>query len=140
MNVFIDSDVILDVAGARKPFVDDSAKLLSLAEKLEVNGFTSALVFSNVCYVLRKIIGKEDTLDFLRKLEMILSVIPIEKSSVHSALYSGFTDFEDGIEHYSAVYSNMDCIVTRNVDDYKTSALPVYTPTEFLALVENVSQ
>ena len=140
MNVFIDSDVILDVAGARKPFVETSAQVLTLAEKHKINGFTSALVFSNVCYVLRKIVGKDATLEFLKKLEMILSIVPVEKSSVHSALYSDFTDFEDAIEHFSAVRADMDCIITRNAADYKSAAIPVYAPSDFLSVMKTTNR
>lgn len=31
-----------------------------------------------------------------------------------------------------AIRGEMDCIVTRNLDDYKKTALPVYSPEEFL--------
>lgn len=130
MTAFIDSDVILDVASAREPFVEHSAGVLKLAESGKIRAFTTPLVFSNVCYVLRKEIGKDNTLDFLRKLELIVSVIPIDGATVHSALYSEFKDFEDALEHFASVGAKLDCIVTRNVGDYKSSAIPVFTPQE----------
>ena len=30
----------------------------------------------------------------------------------------------------------MECIITRNVDDYKKSIIPVYTPAELLKQIE----
>ena len=74
MNVFFDTDIILDVATAREPFCEASAMSLSLAEMGRIEGFTSAIIFINVFYVLRKLIGREDALKFLKDLEQILSI------------------------------------------------------------------
>jgi hypothetical protein len=53
---------------------------------------------------------------------------------VLAALDSKFTDFEDALQYFSAVNSNkIDAIITRNIKDFKKSALPVFTPNEFLA-------
>ena len=32
----------------------------------------------------------------------------------------------------TAVRSGMDCIVTRNIRDYQSSAIPVYTPADLI--------
>jgi hypothetical protein len=53
---------------------------------------------------------------------------------VLAALDSKFTDFEDALQYFSAIQSNkVNVIITRNTSDYKKSALPVFTPYEFLA-------
>jgi len=51
-------------------------------------------------------------------------------------LESNFNDFEDAIQYFTAIENSMDCIITRNVDDYKKSIIPVYTPTELLKQIE----
>ena len=91
MNVFFDTDVILDVATAREPFCDFAAKSLSLAETGKIKGFTSATIFINVFYVLRKLIGRDKALLFLRDLELVLTVLPTDGKMVHNALYSAFS-------------------------------------------------
>ena len=60
---------------------------------------------------------------------------PCEDASVvRKALDSSFTDFEDAMQHFSAMTVEADCIVTRNKKDFSASEIPVYGLDEFLAL------
>ena len=136
MTVFFDTDVILDVATAREPFCHSAAKALSLAETGIIKGFTSATIFINVFYMLRKLTGREKALRFLKDLELVLAVLPTDSKMVHNALYSSFSDFEDATQHFTALQVPVDCILTRNSADYKESVIPVKTPKDFLDTLE----
>jgi len=46
---------------------------------------------------------------------------------------TNFTDFEDGLQYYSAIENEIDVIITRNKKDFKNSKIPVLTAKEFLA-------
>ena len=48
------------------------------------------------------------------------------------AVSSNLSDFEDAVMTESAIREEMDCIVTRNLGNYKKAALQVYSPEEFL--------
>ena len=48
---------------------------------------------------------------------------------------SGFGDFEDGLQYYSAIENNLDFIGTRNQKDFKASKIPVMNATEFIASI-----
>ena len=134
-TVFLDSNVILDVFANREPYYQDSAKLLSLIEQKHVLGFTTPLVFANIHYILRKLKSKEEALQNLRKLRILVSVLALDENHTDSALNSDFSDFEDALQYYSAKGNSLDCIITRNKKDYKTGSVSVYTPTEYLALL-----
>jgi hypothetical protein len=43
MNIFIDTNILLDVLAKREPFYTASAEIWSLAERGEVQGFISAI-------------------------------------------------------------------------------------------------
>jgi hypothetical protein len=43
-----------------------------------------------------------------------------------------FADYEDAVQHASAVANGLDTIVTRDLNDYKNATLPVFSPTDFL--------
>ena len=45
-------------------------------------------------------------------------------------------DKEDAVMIETAVRSGMDCIITRNTKDYARSVIPVYTPKQFVRLLE----
>lgn len=134
IQVFIDSDVILDVLAERQPFFKHSAHVLSLSEQNKVAGCTTALVFANVHYLLKKHRSKPFAESQLRKLRIILDIIPLTEKHVDMSLNSGFNDFEDALQNFSAEGSGTTCILTRNKQDYRQSRLSVLTPEEFLTL------
>lgn len=133
-KVFIDSDVILDVLAHRERFYHKSAQILSLCENGRLEGSTTPLVFSNIFYLLSKLRSKEIARTCLRKLRLILEIMPLNSKHVDRALNSGFSDFEDALQNYSSEDCEMEVIITRNISDYKLSNLPVHTPSSFLNL------
>lgn len=135
MNVFFDTDIILDVATAREPFCESAALVMSFAETGKIQGYTSATIFINVFYMLRKLIGKDKAFLFLRDLEKVLTVLPTNSEMIHQALYSSFSDFEDATQHFTALQIPVDYILTRNLTDYKESSIPVETPQNFLQIL-----
>ena len=132
-NVLIDSDVILDFFFNRKPFSDDATQLLSLCEKKELNGFVTAIMISNIYYLLRKDAKHEKIVENLKMLMTIVNVLTTDKQIVLDALNSKFKDFEDALQNFSAENKNeINVIITRNTKDYKTSNLSVMTPETYL--------
>jgi predicted nucleic acid-binding protein len=135
-RVFIDTDIILDVALARKPFVEASRLVLSIMENNIADGKMSSNCVANIYYILRKAGGDKEARTFLEKIIEYISIISIDHSNVVESLKSKFNDFEDGLQYFSALRNQCDCIVTRNVDDYQYSEINVYSPTEYLSLYQ----
>jgi predicted nucleic acid-binding protein len=135
-RVFVDSDVILDVALARMPFLEGSKTLLSLLENNLAIGFVSANSIANIYYILRKAGDDVKARFFIVNILKYLTVIPSNHANILDALKSDFADFEDAIQYFSALENQCECIITRNVDDYKKSKLNVYVPLEFLNLFQ----
>lgn len=133
-RVFVDTDIILDTALARKPFYETSRMVLALLENRQAMGFVSSNGVGNLYYILRKAGGNEKARWFLKELLKYLTVIPMDHSHVVEALDSKFTDFEDALQNFTALRNQCECIVTRNTEDYKHSSLSVYAPLEFLHL------
>ncbi|GHV74050.1 PIN domain-containing protein [Spirochaetia bacterium] len=133
-KALIDSDVILDIALARSPFLENSRLVLALAETIRVLGFVTPICIANVHYFLRKAADDAKARFFLSRILTYLTVIPMDHQIVVESLQSGFSDFEDALQYGAAVRNGCDSIITRNTGDYKTSKLPVYTPDEFVRL------
>jgi hypothetical protein len=70
---------------------------------------------------LRKSAGNEKAKELLRKLRIIIKIIPIVEKTIDLALNSAFNDFEDAIQFYSSSTFGIDIIVTRNTKDYKNN-------------------
>jgi predicted nucleic acid-binding protein len=132
-NLFIDSDVILDLLVQRNDY-ESSAKLFSLIERKTVCGFTTAVVFENVYYIVTRLENHRKAMQSLKLLRRFLSILPIDEDIIDSALNSEAPDFEDSIQLLTAKRNNMDFIITRNTKDYKFSKIPVLTAAEYLSI------
>ena len=133
-KVFIDSDILLDVALARSPFFNASKQILAMAENNLIIGNISSNCIANVYYILRKSGGDNNARKFIFNIVKFMTVITIDHQNVLEALKSKFTDFEDALQYYSAVENQCEYIITRNIEDYETSTIKVLLPEEFLRL------
>jgi len=139
-NVFIDTDVIVDFLTDRKPFSLESAKIFSLIDQKKIKGCVSSLSFSNLYYVLRKFGTHKKVISSLQDLSELVEILKVDSDIVKSALTSDFKDFEDSIQYFAAQeQKKVDCIITRNIKDYKDSSLPVMTPETFPVTFENTA-
>ena len=134
-KIFIDSDIILDLLCKRDPFYSFAAEVFTLGDTKKIEIVTTSLVFANVFYILRKLLGIEKAKELLRKLRIIISVVSVDEKVVDLALNSKFTDFEDGLQYFTARENDIKIILTRNVKDYKEKELLIQTPEEYLKSV-----
>ena len=136
-KIFLDTDVALDHLADRQPFAEYAHRLFALAEKGEITLCLSALSFSNLFYLLRKLVGHGEALALLGKLKQLARVSAVGETEIQSALSNSFKDFEDAIQHFTAkAEGDVSAIITRNKADYAGSEIPVLSPDEFLAMRE----
>src|SRR3990167_4287183 len=134
MNVFVDNDVILDLLVERKDFAY-CAKVLENIEKGNLTGFTSPIIFTNTFFLISKAKNKDLAWNALRKLRLLFKITRINQNIVDQALASGFKDFEDALQYYSAIDSKVKYLITRNKSDYTGEEVIVVSPQEFLAIL-----
>jgi predicted nucleic acid-binding protein len=132
MNVFIDSDIILDLLAKREPFYIFAAELFTLIDQKKIKAYTSPLVFANLHYILRKHKSNNFALQSLRKLKTMVNILTINSRIVEQALSSDFKDFEDAIQYFTAVNNGIKIILTRNKTDYGKSRITIATAEEFI--------
>ena len=135
-KIFLDTDTILDLFFDRKPYSEDTAKILSLCESNQIEGYITPIVISNIYYLLKKTAPHTQVMNQLRLLMSIIHVLQVSKETIVKAMNSSFKDFEDALQNYAAESAQIiDVIVTRNIKDYKGSALSVQTPDAFLKTI-----
>ena len=136
-KIFLDTDVAPDHLADRQPFAEYAHRLFALAETGELTLCLSALSFSNLYYILRKLEGHSKALALLGKLKQLVRVSAVGEAEIQSALAKSFKDFEDAIQHFAAkAEGGVSAIITRNKADYAGSEIPVLSPDEFLAMRE----
>lgn len=130
-KLFVDTNVVIDLLDKRDGFYISAVKLFTLAYKKEVILYISPLTYATASYLLRKH-PKDELRKLLSNLRELSHVTFIDEQIVDEALTSGFDDFEDALQYFSAIKENVDAIITRNVKDFSLSILPIVTPDEFL--------
>jgi len=133
-KVFIDSDVILDVATEREPFFGDSQAVLALAEAGVFLPYTSPNSITTIYYIYKKLSSSVEARNFIKDLIEIVHVAGVDNEVIVHALESRFFDFEDSVRHFCAVRNRCDFIVTRNTTDYSFSEVQVLNPKELVLL------
>ena len=73
----------------------------------------------------------------LRDFRNVLAPVDLSVSLLDKAISSSISDFEDAVQFYTAVYSEADYIITRNMKHFPQENIPVLTPTDFLALTQH---
>jgi predicted nucleic acid-binding protein len=137
-NIFLDTNVVIDVLADRKPFSNASSKLFDYAEKGKINLYISALSYSNIYYIVRKICSHKEMISMLRDLEALTTTLDVTKQIIAESLNSGLKDFEDSIQYYTALSNKkIESIVTRNPRDFKNNDISVFTPEEALSTIES---
>ena len=135
-KLFIDTNIVIDVLSQREPFYEESANLFSMADKKIVELSVSSLTIANTSYILLRQMDSNKAKAILRKLRLIVKVLPLDDKIVGLALNDDtFSDFEDGLQHFSALENNQDIIITRNLKDFKNSKLSAMTAKQFLETI-----
>jgi predicted nucleic acid-binding protein len=131
--ILIDLNILLDVLQNRKPFYEASARLLAAVETGRVDGYVAAHSITTLFYLIQKDNGAGEARATITNLLQFIKIAPVEQSTIEQALNLDYDDFEDAVQMMTAVQCKADCLITRNIKDYRPALLPVIQPVDFLA-------
>lgn len=130
-RIFVDTNIIIDLFADRKPFSKFAIDLFSRAEAKKLRLFTSSHSIATTHYLLKKYVEEKDLRDALHSLLDYLTVVAVDADIIKKGLRSKHKDFEDAIQILCATsIEKIDCIVTRNIKDFKDCEIPVLAPEE----------
>jgi predicted nucleic acid-binding protein len=132
VKILVDTNVVLDLLLEREPFVREAAVLFSLVDTGKIDAYISAISVTTVNYLIGRSTNVSKANQLTELLMKIFEIAPVDGAVLYSAANNGFTDFEDGVIHESALIVNSQAIVTRNVKDFKKATIAVFTPVDFL--------
>lgn len=134
-KILIDTNVLLDYLLTRELFYEDAKEVVLTCTEGETKGCIAAHSVANMFYILRKDYNVKERREILTNLCAIFDIVGIDKAKLLSALQNEeFFDFEDCLQMECAKIYGAEYIVTRNVDDYKTSEIKAILPKEYLTL------
>ena len=133
MNVFLDTNVVIDLLGERKPYYDDATIIVEMHKKGLIHIVVSSLTIVNCAYIIRKAYSEKIMLEKVKKLCDTFDITAIDRVAIMQAIHNGGHDFEDSVQYFSSLQCKPDVIVTRDKHGFDSFNIIVMTPSEFIA-------
>jgi predicted nucleic acid-binding protein len=131
--LLLDTNVVLDVLAARKPWVHEAALVLSAIEAGRASGAVAAHTVTTLYYLLAKELGRDEAVAALVRLTKLVDVVPVDRTVILESIALGLRDLEDAVRAVCALRIEADCLVTRDGKDFQGTGIPIATPGEVLA-------
>ncbi len=136
MRILLDNNVVLDFLTARQPFFAEAKQIFQYLDSGKIDCFVSAITPINVFYITRKLSGKDVAMQAVKDLLSAVEICQTDMKILREATYSAICDYEDAVQHESAIAESLDAIITRNTKDFANATLKVYSPSEFLEVLK----
>jgi predicted nucleic-acid-binding protein len=133
LKVIIDTNIVLDVLLARKPFAKSAAQIFAMAEQSTIDAFLCATTITTVDYILNQSLSRSIAKKALHRLLELFEIATVNRPVIEEALQSKMTDFEDSVLAHAGSLVGADAIVTRNTKDFRHSPVKAVDPVEFLS-------
>lgn len=132
-SIFLDTNILVDIVAKRKIFADNAIAIFNYCENNKIEMFTTSHSIATLHYIAKKIVDEKELRSIIEDLLDTISIIGVSEITLRKSLKSNHKDFEDAIQIVVAQsIIDMDCIVTRDLKDYKNAEISVFTPDEFL--------
>jgi len=128
MRILIDTDVLLDVALGREPWVEESGATVAWAIDHPGSAAVAWHTVANIAYLAPGAARR-----FLADLLTAVDVAPCGTRHALQALAFPMPDLEDALQAAAALAFGADWIVTRNIPDFRSSPVPALAPAAFAA-------
>lgn len=133
MKIFLDANILVSVINKEYPVFSYSARILSLADEPSYKMYTSPICLAIAFYFAEK---KSGTKMANQKIDLLVTKLKIttvnEAMVVETKKNKKISDFEDGLQYYSAIDSGCKFIVSEDKKDFHFSEIPVLTSRSFL--------
>jgi len=135
--VLIDTNVLIDFLISREPFTKNARKIIQKAQDKTINAYLAAHSITNIFYILRKIYSVSERKQRLLDLCQSISIVDIRYELILAALTNNDSaDLEDFLQSECASIINADYMVTRNIENFAHSKVPVILPENLLKLLK----
>jgi predicted nucleic acid-binding protein len=135
MMILIDTNIILDIFLKREPFFESSYEVIKQSATNNTECIVSATAITDIYYLLRKSFKDDNKAkEIIERLLQLVTVVDVLALDIQVALSDSIPDFEDAVVHAVALRNKVDYIVTRNIQDFSGSSVPVISPVNYLML------
>jgi predicted nucleic acid-binding protein len=137
VRVLIDTNIVLDFLLQREPFFQDAERLFQAIDAGQVVGYVTATTLTDIFYISRKHTRSvEQARQAVSETLIAMVICSVNRAVLESAFGSGLADFEDAVQIFCAVAQGLDAILTRDMQGFLSSPVPVLSIQEFLQQLE----
>ena len=135
MGALVDTNVVLDALANREPWAKEARDLLFLAACGRLDLALSGSTITDVFYLVNRHVthDKRKSAQVVDTLMESLTVVNVGMRECLMAAHSPVADYEDAVVAEAARSAKLECIVTRNLDDFAQSDIPAVNPHDYLA-------
>lgn len=131
MKFYLDTNIVLDLLLRREPHLQAASAIFNYSSLEKVSLYTSSHCIATVHYIAKKTFKEEPLRLLIDEILDFFEIIPVDIDILRKSLKSSHRDFEDAIQILSAhKVKNLDGIITRNVKDFSTSEITVFSPDQ----------
>lgn len=131
MKMLVDTNILIDYVCHRDEFYEPARDVFATAFTGSNQLFLTDLSYMNCIYVAKHYnISHEILMNVLQTIQTKCILAVVNDDVMSAVLTSDWKDKEDALQYNAALFSDVDCIVTRNPKDFQSSTIPVVLPTE----------
>ena len=135
-RVFIDTNVLLDWLIPTNSFHAEASAFVRVCFEGRAEGYISAHSLTDIFYISRKYFSVEDRRQFLLLILSNFTVVTESSGDFLNVLNEeGFFDLEDGMQMRCAEKEKVDFIVSENLKDFRSSAVPAVNIAAALQMI-----
>jgi predicted nucleic-acid-binding protein len=135
-KILVDINIILDFLNKRN-FYELAKQIIQLCYDKKIQGYVCAHEITTLSYFLEKDKESEIVNKILTSIMDMFTIISIDENILRSALKSQIKDFEDAVIEMSSLQNDVDCIISRNKEDFAKSKILCLEPADFLAMINS---
>ena len=139
MNVLIDSNVVLDILLKNVGLFTSSMAVFAYAEQKLLTGYVPASAITDIYYISKKRHGKEIALKSIKNILQVFRPATVTDQHIYKAIDLNWEDFEDSVQFIVGESLAVDYIVTRNIQDFSASSIPVVTPEQLIEITTDTT-
>ena len=132
MKIFLDANILVTVLNKEYPLFSLAARIMSLQDNKKFMIYTSPLCLAIAFYFSEK---KSGTATAMKKISFLATQIQITESGSKEVKKTienkRISDFEDGLEYYSALNAGCNVIITEDAGDFYFAEIEVLGCRQF---------
>ncbi len=138
-KIFLDPNVILDYLDKSSQYHKDAVRCISIIRKHFGKPVISPITFIIVNYILGKFTKNKQW--HKEQMEFIFTgfeITGLQPSFIKTSFGTYFTDLEDALQYLCAASVKAKLIITKDLNDYFDSKIPVAHPHDFVNRYEKL--